>query len=164
MAPQGPEGRADYCKGVDEHQTRIWKGEALWWECQSCGMLTLTGWFHDKRKGRGMETGGWLCYLQSSLVTFRDGLSCTTATQNKQTAGHPKAGTDCRTTLPSVVLRVGLEGLLLSFTLKAVRVQGILGPRTHTPNPEPPTPSPGYSRPVLPSCQSSTEVKSGVTW
>lgn len=85
--------RADYCKGIDEHQTRIWKGEGLGWECQSCGMLTLTGWFHNKRKGRGMETGGWLCYLQSSLVTFRDGLSCTIATQNKQTAGHPKAGT-----------------------------------------------------------------------
>lgn len=69
------------------------KGRVLGGECQSCGMLTLTGWFHEKRKGRGMETGGWLCYLRSSLVTFRDGLSCTTATQNKQTAGHPKAGT-----------------------------------------------------------------------
>lgn len=93
VAPQGQEGRADYCKGIDDHQTRIWKEEGLGWECQSCRMLTLTGWFHNKRKGRGMETGGWLCYLQSSLVTFRDGLSCTTNTQNKQTAGHPKAGT-----------------------------------------------------------------------
>lgn len=69
------------------------KGRVLGGEFQSCGVLTLTGWFYDKRKDRDMETGRWLCYRQSSLVTLRDDLSCTTATQNKQAAGHPKAGT-----------------------------------------------------------------------
>lgn len=28
VAPEGPEGRTD-CKGLDEHHTRIWKGEGL---------------------------------------------------------------------------------------------------------------------------------------
>lgn len=120
----------------------------------------MTGWSH----GKTLETGDrWQegCYLQSSLVTLRNGLNCNCNTGLGGSWTSQRR--DWRATMSSVVLRTELQGLPPSYTLKALRAQDILELGTQTPHPETPILSPGLSRWALLSCQSSAEAESGVT-